>query len=114
MAINDLKPPKILFFHHGPMPSAAQYAEALDYGSNVQYRNADFVYEGDRPEECQGVAGDIPKSYRKIPRAAKALAAYRTRMKASLAGEEPAPVVEEEEEEPGDDGDSKTPPNWQG
>lgn len=97
---SEMKPPKVLFFHEGKMPSAADYEECLEYGANVQYRAAQHVRSGDVVEDCDGVAGVVPDAYDHLPSAEDALESFRARIKAALGGadEEKAPRAKKGQE----------------
>ena len=65
--------PRILFFIKGVMPSVEAQEIAEQYGPNVAFRNAHFVSDTEAPEACDGVAGDVPERYKKLPTAEEAL-----------------------------------------
>jgi len=78
-----VKQPKILFFIDGPVPSEADQVAVYELNTSVVFRNAQHVFSVD--EECDGVAGDVPKAYANYPTAAEALKIYRTDIKAMRA-----------------------------
>lgn len=68
-----MKALKILFFIKGPAPSPEQRQEALSINGNVCFRNAAVIRDGDYVEPCDGVAGEVPKAYKKLPSAKEAM-----------------------------------------
>jgi hypothetical protein len=67
------KDPRILFFLAGAVPTADEMEEIWELGNNVAHRNGSIHSGGSAPEQCDGVAGCVPKEYRKFPDGAKAL-----------------------------------------
>ena len=69
--------PRILFFIKGAVPSVDDIDESEKMGPNVAFRNACFIPEeltDGAFEQCDGVAGAVPKSYaNKFPTAKEAL-----------------------------------------
>ncbi len=55
--------PKILFFVADSVPSPDEYKAAEALNGNVVFRNVNFVPETGALEECDSVAGIVPKSY---------------------------------------------------
>ena len=53
-----MKRKKILFYIDGPWPTDAQKEKALEFGA--AFRNVRYF---DKPEECDGVMGDVPDGY---------------------------------------------------
>ncbi len=70
------KNPRILFFIGSSMPNEKEIAEAKTLGSNVAFRNAGFVADNEAPEECDGVAGKVPKVYKEKAKAKDVIEAY--------------------------------------
>ena len=78
-----LKKTKILFFTEGTVPTSEELNASEAYGSNVVFRNASLVPEPEMKggkqfnlgsiEDCEGVAGAIPKLYKDLPKAEEAL-----------------------------------------
>lgn len=68
--------PIILFFIATAVPTAEEQAEAMQYGPNVRFRNAEFGNHSGALEECDGVAGKVPEAYAKCPTAEDAIAKY--------------------------------------
>ncbi len=94
-----MKQPKILFFINGPVPSEKDYEEAAEIGVAVSYRNTLFV-GGVAAEPCDGVAGDVPKEYKKFPTAKQAVAKWKDaikKAKAALPDVSGAPIVEQQQ-----------------
>lgn len=97
-----MKPPVILFFCVGDTPSAAEATAAQAIvGATVRFRNADLVPTPERAkdasgkdiisglggrEAADGVAGTVPELYADYPNAETALATYKTKLEAELAG----------------------------
>lgn len=79
--------PKILFFIGQTMPTNEDYAQALNCGNNVVFRNASVVDNTCNPENCDGVAGAVPKSYKRFPTAEKALGKFAAELKAQQEAE---------------------------
>lgn len=75
--------PRILYFIKGVMPSAEAVEVAEQYGPNVAFRNANFASSAGAPEKCDGVAGDIPEAYAKLPKAKDALKDFEEKRKAA-------------------------------
>lgn len=75
--------PKILFFIKGVMPSIEAQEVADEYGPNVAFRNAHFVKDSGSLEACDGVAGEVPEAYKKLPSAEEACAAFEKARKES-------------------------------
>lgn len=73
--------PRILFFINGPLPTEEQQNEALEYGFNVAFRNADLISADGCREECDGVAGEVPERYADKPHADEALAAWSRKLR---------------------------------
>lgn len=69
-----MKQIRILYFIKGPMPNTKQEAEAASMHAHVMFRNALHIGEDSRLEECDGVAGEIPASYSKLPSFNEAIA----------------------------------------
>jgi len=76
--------PRILYFIKGVLPSAEAQEIAETLGSNVAFRNANFVPTSGAPERCDGVAGDVPELYNKFPSAKEALKKFEDERKASI------------------------------
>lgn len=55
--------PRIIFFISYAVPTAEDISDAGRLGQNVVFRNSSFVFEDSCLEDCDGVAGDIPKKY---------------------------------------------------
>ncbi len=75
--------PRILFFIKGVMPSAEAMEVAEKYGPNVAFRNANFVPSSGAIEKCDGVAGEVPETYKKCPTAEDALKKFEEERKAA-------------------------------
>lgn len=73
--------PRILYFINGAMPSDEAQEVAETYGPNVAFRNANFVPSSGALEKCDGVAGEVPETYRKLPSAEDALKAFENARK---------------------------------
>jgi len=76
--------PRILFFIKGVMPSAEAMEVAEKYGPNVAFRNANFVPSSGAIEKCDGVAGEVPETYAKCPKAEDAIEAFEKERKAAI------------------------------
>jgi hypothetical protein len=69
--------PVILFFIATAVPTEEEQAEAMQFGPNVRFRNAEFGDHAGALEECDGVAGVVPARYAEAyPEASKAIEAY--------------------------------------
>lgn len=94
-----MKQPVILFFTKGSSPTEEEIEAANELGANVKFRAAKFV--GDEThglEICDGVAGQVPKTYaEKYPAAEEALASKKLKFKelSEKAGDEQAPKASE-------------------
>ena len=77
---------KILYFVKGVMPSNEAQQIALKYGPNVAFRNANFVSDNGAPEDCDGVAGDVPKLYKKFKDADEVLKEFNERQAELMKG----------------------------
>lgn len=90
------KHPRILFFTKGAVPTGKERAAAAKLGTNVFFRNACMVQPGDSVEVCDGVAGEVPASYKAmLPSADDALAQWQREIDALTAAAvepEPAPA----------------------
>lgn len=75
--------PRILYFIKGVMPSAEAQEVAEEYGPNVAFRNANFVPSSGALEACDGVAGDVPDTYKDLPTAEEALSKFEEERKAA-------------------------------
>jgi hypothetical protein len=73
--------PKIIIFIAGSMPTAAHSAMAMGFGPGAVFRNAEYIQEGDTPEECDGVAGDVPAAYKDVKTAEAAIAEFNEKAK---------------------------------
>ena len=78
------KYPRILYFIKGVMPSAEAQEVAEALGTNVAFRNANFVPTFGAPEKCDGVAGDVPELYKKFPTAEEALKTFEEARKEAI------------------------------
>lgn len=68
------KLPRILFFIAAAMPTPEEFDAADELGPNVAFRNASLVTGEGSLEECDGVAGSVPKAYAdKYPTAREAI-----------------------------------------
>ena len=77
-----MKSPKILYFIKGTLPSDEAYDVADNFGTNVAFRNVDFIVETNALEDCDGVAGEVPAAYaKKYPTAEKALEQFKVERK---------------------------------
>lgn len=55
---------RILYFVRGISPTDEQREDALQYGEGVVFRNAAFVKEDDKPEDCEMAVGPfVPAQY---------------------------------------------------
>lgn len=75
--------PRILFFIKGTLPSAEAMEVAEKYGPNVAFRNANFVPSSGAIEKCDGVAGEVPETYKELPTAEEALKKFEEDRKAA-------------------------------
>lgn len=75
--------PRILYFIKGVMPSAEAQEVAEEYGPNVAFRNANFVPSSGALEACDGVAGDVPETYKNLPTAEEAIEKFEAERKAA-------------------------------
>lgn len=80
-----MKAPRILYFIHGPMPTAAQAVEAESLGLGVVFRNASLIGPDENREKCDGVAGLVPAQYKSLPDAHTAIAAFKAARLAAVA-----------------------------
>lgn len=89
------KLPFILFFLKGGIPTAEELAAASKIRGRVGYRNGSVVNDGEATEPCDGVAGTVPKAYKKLPTAEQAIANFdkkleeATKAAKALVGERP-------------------------
>jgi hypothetical protein len=94
---------KIIFFIPDSNPSKDEQLAAANIPGHVVYRNLRYIGEEDKPEECDGVFSltRIPKNYRHLPDAEKAIEAKREAHLAKLAktGDSPAPGSKFEQSE---------------
>lgn len=89
--------PVILFFIAAATPSPKEFAEAMTYGPNVRYRNAQYIKESDALEICDGVAGQVPEKYAEaFPTAKEACEKYADEMRAEIEGKHAAAKQAEE------------------
>lgn len=65
--------PIILFFLAASSPTAEEEAEAMEFGPNVRFRNAEFGNHSGALEACDGVAGKVPDAYAKCPTGKEAI-----------------------------------------
>lgn len=79
------KQPRFLYFIKGAIPSDIESLEAEQLGSNVAYRNANFISDTEALEPCDGVAGAIPSIYKKQPRAAAVFDEYMKARESRIA-----------------------------
>lgn len=56
--------PRILYFISGMVPTPEQTEEADSFGPGVAFRNAGLIHPDAPIEEADGVAGDVPESYK--------------------------------------------------
>lgn len=75
--------PRILYFIKGVMPSAEAQEVAEEFGPNVAFRNANFVPSSGALEACDGVAGDVPETYKNLPTAEEAIEKFEAERKAA-------------------------------
>lgn len=69
--------PLILFFLATAVATEAEEAEAMQYGPNVRFRNAEFGDHSGALEQCDGVAGTVPARYAEaFPKAEEAIGKY--------------------------------------
>lgn len=71
-----MKFPRILFFIEGTLPTPEQRAEIFKYGPNAAFRNARMATGDHSPEPCDGVTGEVPDAYKKMPSADDAMKAF--------------------------------------
>jgi len=77
-----MRSPKILYFIKGTLPSDEAYDIADGLGTNVAFRNVDFIVDTNALEDCDGVAGEVPAAYaKKYPTAEKALKQFKVERK---------------------------------
>lgn len=57
---------KTLYFINGPIPSAFEIDDALNYKGNVLFRNATKIRDGECPEDFDALAGKVPDAYAAI------------------------------------------------
>lgn len=92
-----MKPAKILYFVNGNLPKPEDYKKASELGANVVFRNANFVPDEDHAlEDCDGVAGNVPRVYaKKFPSAEAAVKEKTDQLKilTSKVGDDKAPEV---------------------
>lgn len=94
---NDmLKMPKILYFCKTGLPTVEERQEAAHIKGQVVFRNASAIADANEsvsPEECDGVAGEVPEIYEGFPSAEEAFANYERSLqeKADLVADEKAP-----------------------
>lgn len=91
--------PRILFFILASMPTAEDFDESESFGPNVAFRNASLVTGEGSLEDCDGVAGAVPKVYAdKYPTARDAIEKWQTaemqRRSDKAAGLKPSPEPE--------------------
>lgn len=67
------KSPRIIYFIDGCNPSDKDIKAAEKLGNNVVFRNARMVPDTGCLEKCAGVAGKVPKSYKKLSTAKEAI-----------------------------------------
>lgn len=91
-----MKPPKIIYFLLGALPTESELEEVAQLGVKVAYRNVQYIDVDHFPEECDGVAGLVPSNYSDKPSAVDALEEYHASAEArrKLVGDEPAPLQE--------------------
>jgi len=88
-----MKAPKILFFIDGFQPSPDDLAAASEIAGQVCFRNARVIPSEGALEACDGVAGHVPPTYKKLPTVAQAIKAHAAKVKALKQGDSPAPSV---------------------
>lgn len=69
MRFRNPKKPLILYFIAGMVPTHADKVDAATLPYKVSFRNARMIDPEHPLEPCDLVAGDVPPSYAKIPRA---------------------------------------------
>jgi hypothetical protein len=55
--------PRILYFIPSTVPTLKEQAAALQLGPNCSFRNANLISVEGALEQCDGVAGCVPKRY---------------------------------------------------
>jgi len=91
-----MKQAKILFFILDAIPNAKELAAADELHAQVVFRNANYVPAEGSLEECDGVAGTVPKRYAEaFPEAKAAIAAHKkaNEAKRGAMGDTPAPKL---------------------
>ncbi len=88
-----MKAPKILFFIDGFQPTPDDMAAAAEIAGQVCFRNARVIPSEGSLEACDGVAGAVPATYKKLPTAAQAIKSHGAKVKALKQGDSPAPSV---------------------
>lgn len=88
-----MKAPKILYFIDGFQPSPQDMEAASEITGQVCFRNARVIPAEGSLEACDGVAGAVPATYKKLPTAAQAMKAHAAKVKALKQGDSPAPSV---------------------
>lgn len=98
-----MKSPKIIYFIQRPVPTPEQREEAASLGvSTITFRNASFIGPQETCEKCDGVIGHVPATYKHLPSAQEAIAAWKAGMKpkpvaaptaTAAVSAPPAPVV---------------------
>ncbi len=101
-----MKPAKILYFVDGPHPTPDDIKASVAMKANVVFRNARAVPSEGALEECDGVAGKVPKRYAdKYPDAESAIEKRDGEIAAlaAKAGEvtPPAPAAKTDETDTG-------------
>ena len=89
-----MKPAKILYFVDGVSPTPEDFEAASKMQAQVVFRNARAVPPEGALEECDGVAGKVPKLYADAcPEAGEAIKKKAAELKAlaSKVGDAPAP-----------------------
>jgi hypothetical protein len=93
-----LKFPRILYFITEPVPTAEEIIDSRRFGFNVAFRNAQLAAEG-CPEDCAGVAGAVPESYKKFPEAENVIREFMAQQSTSIPSAKAVRTKSKKEEE---------------
>lgn len=73
-----LRFPRVIYFIAGSVPTDAERKEASALGANVVFRNASLIAPENSLEDCAGVAGAVPASYKEKPDALTVISKFLT------------------------------------